>query len=164
MLKEKLQSDAKEALKQSNQLVLGVLRMALSAIGAKEKEKRYKISKDSPKATDQELIKKSHLEDDEIIAILSSEVKKRKDAVALYQKGGRPELAENEQKEIEILQKYLPEQIPLDQLSKMIQEAIKETGAETQKDMGRLMTSLSVKIKGRADNKEVSKIIKELLH
>jgi hypothetical protein len=77
--------------------------------------------------------------------------------------GNRPELADREKKEIEILKKYLPEQLSEEQLRKLIQESITKTGAKEIKDMGKIMADLMPKIKGKADNSEISKIVKELL-
>lgn len=163
MLKQQLQADATEALKQHNPDVAGVLRMTLAAITSKEKEKRYKISKEKPEAKEEDLVKESELSDEQIVDVISSEIKKRKDAIALYEKGNRPELADNEKKEIAVLQKYLPEQLSPDELKKLIEESISRVGAKELKDMGKVMADLSPKIKGKADNGEVSKIIKELL-
>ena len=92
MLKQNIQSDSKEALKSGDQFKLGVLRMLLAAVSAKEKDKRYK----------ENLTEDPVLTDEQIIEIVSSEIKKRKDAIALYEKGNRPELADKEKKEIEI--------------------------------------------------------------
>ena len=160
MLKQQLQTDVKEAMKQGNQDVLGVLRLALAAIAAKEKEKRYAASKEKPEATETELIEISALGDDEIIGVLSSEVKKRRDTITLYEQGNRPELAENEKKEIAVLQKYLPEQLSHEELKKLVQESITATGASSIKEMGKVMADLSPKIKGKAEGGEVSKIVR----
>ena len=163
MLKRQIQDDVTEALKKGNQEVVSVLRLALSAINSKEKEKRYKVSKEKPNLKEEELIKESELNDDQIIEVLSSEIKKRKDAIVLYEKGNRQELANKEKQEIEILRKYLPEQLSADELRKLIEESVKKVGAVTIKDIGKVMTDLAPKVKGKADNSEVSKIIKELL-
>lgn len=163
MIKQQIQSDTTGALKQGNQDVAGVLRMTLAVITSKEKEKRYKISKEKPGLEETELIKESELTDDEIINTLSSEVKKRKDAITFYEKGNRQELADKEKKEIEIIQKYLPEQLSIDELKKLIEESINKVGAKEIKNMGKIMADLMPKIKGKADGAEVSKIIKELL-
>ena len=163
MLKQQIQTDTKEAMKQKNQELVEVLRMAVASVNAKQTEKRYKLSKDNPGKTDEELIKESELSDDEVIGVLTSEVKKRKDAIALYEQGGRPELAAKEKSEIEILQKYLPEQLPLDELKKMVEESIQKTGAAEIKDTGKIMADLMPRVKGRAEGSEISKIIKELL-
>lgn len=171
MLKENIQVDMKDAMKSGKVFELGVLRMVLASFQAKEKEKRYKMSKDplvslgqeGQEVTEQELIKASELSDVEVVDVLSSEVKKRKDAIVLYEKGKRPELAENEKKEIEVLQKYLPAQLSEDEIKKLVAESITSTGAKEIKDMGRVMADLNPKIKGKADGGEVSRIIKELL-
>jgi uncharacterized protein YqeY len=164
MLKQKIQSDVKEAMKQKNQEMVSVLRMALGAISSKEKEKRYNIAKENPEKSEEDLNKESEFGDEEIIGAITSEIKKRKDAIALYEQGGRPELAENEQKEIAILMNYLPAQIPADELKKMVQSSIEKIGATSVKDTGKIMADLMPQVKGKADNSEISKIIKELLH
>ena len=163
MLKQQIRFDATEALKRGDQIVAGVLRLALAAIISKEKEKRYKISKEKSDLKEEILIKESELTGDEVINILSSEIKKRKDAIFLYEKGNRPELADKEKKEIEILKKYLPEPLPIEELKKLIKESITKVGAKTIKDMGKIMADLMPKIKGKADNSEVIKIVKEIL-
>ena len=162
-IKKQIQNNAKEFLKAGDELASGTLRMVLASVISKEKEKRYKISKEDSNLKEEDLIKKSELTDEEMIGVLSSEIKKRKDAIVLYEKGNRQELADKEKKEIEILQKYLPEQIPTEELKKLVEESINKTGATEMKDMGKVMADLMPKIKGKADNSEVSKIIKELL-
>lgn len=163
MLKEKIQKEITQAMKDGNNLVCDTLRMLSAAVISKEKEKRFKISKQKPDLSEEGLVKESQLQDEEIIEVISSEIKKRKDAVALYEKGNRQELADKEKKEIEILQKYLPEQLPEDEVRKIVAEAIAKTGAKEIKDMGRVMAELMSKVKGRADNSLVSKIVKDLL-
>ncbi len=163
MLKQQIQSDATDALKQGNKNVAEVLRMAVASINTKEKEKRYKLSKDKPEFKEEELIKESGLTNEEIIAVISSEIKKRKDAIVLYEKGNRPELSEKEKEEIKILQKYLPEQLSSEELKKLIEESVANMGAKEIKDMGKVMADLAPKTKGKADNSEISKIVKELL-
>lgn len=150
MLKQQIQSDMKDTMKSGKSFELGVLRMALASLQTKEKEKLYKTQQ-------------SELLDIEVVDVLSSEVKKRRDAIILYEKGGRPELAENEKKEIEVLQKYLPTQLSQDEIKKLVVESINTTGAKEIKDMGKVMADLNPKIKGKADGGEVSKIVKELL-
>ena len=164
MLKIEIQSSVTEALKSGDQMVSGTLRMLLASIITKEKEKRYKISKEKPEATEEVLLKESALTDEQILEVISSEIKKRKDAIALYEKGNRPELAEKEKKEMEVLKKYLPEQLPEAELRKLIEESISKTGAKEMKDMGKVMADLTPKVKGKADNSEISKIVKELLN
>lgn len=153
MLKENIQNDSKNALKAKDEFLVGVLRLILAAVSSKEKDKKFKEKAEGD----------VQLSDDEIISVISSEIKRRKDAVVLYQQGNRPELTEKEQKEIEILKKYLPEQLSEAELRKIIVEAISTTGAKEMKDMGKVMADLNPKIKGKADGGEVSKIVKELL-
>ena len=162
-IKQQIQNNVKEFLKAGDELASGALRMVLASIISKEKEKRYKISKDKPDLKEEELIKESELTDEEIISVIFSEIKKRKDAIVLYEKGDRQELADKEKKEIEILQKYLPEQIPARELRKLIEESISKVVATEIKDMGKVMADLMPKVKGKADNSEISRIIKELL-
>jgi hypothetical protein len=153
MLKEKIKADTIEALKSGDQFKLGVLRMLSAAISAREKEKRYKLS----------LEKDPEFSDQEVQDTITSEIKKRKDAIALYEQGKRSELAEREQKEIDIIIKYLPEQLSSEELKKIVQEAIEKTGAKEIKDTGKIMQELMPKVKGKADGGAISKIIKELL-
>lgn len=153
MLKEQIKTDATEALKKGDQLVITTLRGLLASISAKQKEKRYKLSLEAdPEFTDQE-----------VQDVVSSEIKKRKDAIALYIQGNRQELADKEQQEIEILKKYLPEQLSEEEIKNIIKQAIEKTGAKEMKDMGKVMAEINPQVKGKADGGEVSKIVKELL-
>lgn len=163
MLKQQIQNTINQAMKENDELVCSTLRMLLAAIVSKEKEKRYKVSKQKPDLNEEGLVKESQLTDDEIIEIVFSEIKKRKDAIALYEKGNRQELADKEKKEVAILQKYLPEQISEEELKKLVKEAVEKVEAKEIKDMGKVMAELMPKVKGRADNSLVSKLIKELL-
>lgn len=163
MLKQQIQSDVTAALKAGNHNVAGVLRLAVAAINAKEKEKRYKLSKEQSELSEEKLLEQAQLSDDEVISVLSSEIKKRQDAAALYRQGNRPELVSKEEEEIAMIQKYLPEPLPEHELQQLIKDSIAATGAKEMKDMGRVMAQLAPKIKGRADNTKVSQIIKQLL-
>lgn len=142
--------------------------MLIASIGVKEKDKRYKLSKEKPDLSEDQLSMESGLTDEQVLEVVSSEIKKRKDAIVLYIQGNRPELAEKEQKEIDILKKYLPEQLSSEELRGIIKKTIEEMSARGGsalggKDMGKVMADLNPKIKGRADGGEVSKIVKELL-
>ena len=95
-LKDTIQLHTNEAMKAGENSSLAVLRMLLASITSKEKEKRYKIAKEETQLNDEELAVKSMLADDEILSVVTSEIKKRKDAIALYTQGNRPELAEAE--------------------------------------------------------------------
>jgi len=162
-LKQKIQEDLKTALKEKKELELSVLRMLSAAITNKEKEKRYKKGKEKPELTEEELGKESCLTDEETAEVISTEVKKRKEALLMFEKGGRNDLAEKEKKEVAILQKYLPEQLSEEEVRKLAKEAVEKVGAKEIKDMGRVMAELMPKVKGKADGGLVSKIIRELL-
>ena len=153
MLKITIQEDLNSALKEKKELEVSVLRMVLASVLSKEKDKRFK----SGKAEDVPLT------DEELTDVISSEIKKRREAIELYIRGNRPELAEKEKKEIDILKKYLPEQLPEEEIRKLVSESISKVGASEIKDMGKVMADLNPKIKGKADGGEVSKIVKELL-
>lgn len=163
MLKQDIQNATTEALKNKDSFTVDVLRMILAAISAKEKDKRYKLAQQKPEMSEEQLQKESAFSDQEVIDTLSSEVKKRRDAIALYEQGKRPELAEKEKKEIELIQKYLPAQLSLEELRKLVEESIAKVGAKEIKDTGKIMQDLMPKVKGRAEGSEISKIIKELL-
>jgi len=171
--KEKIEENLVAALKEKKELEVSVLRLLKAAILNKEKEKRYKLSKvkseaelekmGKESAEAQKLEKESFLTGEEVMETISSEIKKRREAIELYEKGGRKELAEKERKEIEILQKYLPAQISEEEIKKLVSEAIAKTGAKEIKDMGKVMAVISSQVKGKADMSLVSKIVKELL-
>jgi len=163
ILKTKIQEDLMEAVKKKAELESLVLRGLSAAILNKEKEKRYKLSKEKEELTEKELEKDSQLTDEEVIEVISSEVKKRKESILEFEKGKREDLVEKEKKELEILQKYLPEQLSEEEIKKLAKEAIEKVGASDQKDMGRVMAELMPKIKGRAEGNVVSSIVKEIL-
>ena len=164
MLKEKIKQDLKNALKEARETELSVLRMVFSAITNKEKEKRYKKIKEKPDLKEEELEKESQLTDEEVLEVISFEAKKRKEAVSLFEKGGRRDLAEKEKKETEILEKYLPEPLSEEEIKKLAKEAVEKTGAGEMKDMGKVIAELMPKVKGKAEGSLVSKIIRELLN
>ena len=111
----------------------------------------------------EEIDKQIELEDEQVIQILQRMIKQRKDSYSQFSDAGRNELAEKEQKEIDILSEFLPEQLSEEELSSMVLEVIKETDAEGPQDMGNVMGSLKQRIQGNADMGLVSKIVKETL-
>jgi len=163
MLKIKIEKDFQKVLKERKEIEISTLRMLKAAIFNKEKEKRYKLSRQKPELTGEELEKESQLIDEELIEVLSSEIKKRKEALILFERGKRKDLAKKEKAEMKILQNYLPEQFSEEEIRKLIEEAIKKTGAKEIKDMGKVMSELMPKVKGKADGSLVSKIVKEVL-
>ncbi len=162
-IKQKIQTDLTQAIKKGDEIDRSVLRMLLAAILSKEKEKRYKTSKEKPDLNEEELAEKSILTGEEIIEVIFSEVKKRKEAIEGFEKGKREDLVKREKAELEILQVYLPEQLPEEEIKKIVKEAIEKTEAKEMKDMGKVMGEIMPKVKGKADGGMVSKIVKELL-
>ena len=145
----KIKEELNTAIKSNNEIVRSTLRMLLAEMANKEKDKQYK--------------KKESLTEEEKIDIISSEAKKRKDSINEFEKGNRQDLADKEKLELEVLQKYLPEQLSEEDIRKIVEETIKEVSAETMQDFGKIMGALMPKVKGKADGNMVSKIVKELL-
>lgn len=162
-LKQKIQSDLVQVIKKGEEVSRSTLRLTLAAVLSKEKEKRYKIAKKEPELTEKELAERSILTNEEIIEVISSEVKKRKEAILEFEKGAREDLVKKEKAEIEVLKKYLPEQLSEEKLQKLVKETIEKAGAKEIKDMGKVMAELMPKIKGRAEGNEVSRIVREIL-
>ena len=159
-LKMRLQEDAKHALKSGEQTKRLVLNMLLTSIHNKEIEKRTKLSKEGIVS---DLEKGSELTDEEIVLSVFSEVKKRKEAIEIFQKGGREELAVKERDELTILESYMPEQLNESEVRDAVNRSISETGAKDIKEMGKVIGAVMGKIKGKADGQMVSKIVKEEL-
>ena len=163
MLKEQIQKDINEAAKNKEELRLQVLRMLSAAILNREKEKRYKISKEKQGAPEEDLARASWLIEEGVLETLFSEVKKRKEAIIEFKKGNREDLVKKEEMELEILRKYLPEQLSEEEIKRLAKEAIAKVGAKEPKDIGRAIAELMPRIKGKAEGGDVSRIIKELL-
>lgn len=160
-LYDQLNDDYKTAFKTREELKTSVLRMLLAAIKNKEFEKRTKLSKTEKDVA--KLEKDSQLNDDEVLAVIAAEAKRRKDSIEQYEKGGRPELAKKEKEESEILQAYLPEQMGKDEIRKLVKDAIAKSGATSAQDTGKVMKELMPQVKGKADGGLVNKIVKEEL-
>ncbi|MFA4890504.1 MAG: GatB/YqeY domain-containing protein [Candidatus Paceibacterota bacterium] len=160
-LKEKIQNDFKEAFKAKDQVALSTLKMLNAEIKNAEIAKRTRLVKkaDGSVMEDDCCV----LEEGEIIEVISREIKKRRDSIDMYEKGGRGELAENEKKEMDILFSYLPAQLNEDEIRELVKKAIEKTSASGAKEMGKVMGILSPQTKGRADGAMVSRIVKELL-
>ncbi len=101
--------------------------------------------------------------EEDYIAVLKKNAKQRKESITQYADAGRDDLAQNEQRELELIEAYLPEQMSEDQVKELVKAAIAETGASSMKDMGKLMQSVLAKTGGQADNKLVSQLVKEAL-
>ncbi len=144
-IKAKLAEDMKAAMKAKEAEKLSTIRMVSSVIKNKEIEKKGELS------------------DGDIESILSTEIKKRRESSVMYKKGGRDELAQKEDREVLILLAYLPEQLDEVAITKFVEEAISQSGAESAKDMGSVMKILMPKVKGKADGSMVNRIVKEKL-
>ncbi|MCQ2979094.1 MAG: GatB/YqeY domain-containing protein [Clostridia bacterium] len=149
MLKDTLNEDLKAAMLNKDMVAKTAIQMVKAAILLWEKDEKN-IGKE--------------VTDEVIIEIVSKELKKRKDSLGDFEKSGRDDLIADLNKEIEILQKYLPEQLSEEELNKIIDEAIKEVNAESIKQMGQVMKLVTPKVVGRADNKLVSELIKGKLN
>lgn len=142
---EKLKADMIEAMKNKDKKRLTVIRMVKAAM-------------------DQEHIdKKREINDELLIDVVNKQIKMRKDSIVEFQKGMRNDLVEETQKEIDILMKYLPEQLSLEEVEKTIDEIFTLVKPESQKDMGKVMKEATARLKGKADMKTVSEIIKNKL-
>ncbi|MFH1129158.1 MAG: GatB/YqeY domain-containing protein [Patescibacteria group bacterium] len=161
MLREKINSDIKQAMIAKQELLLLVLRGVNASIKNKEIEKRTKLVKTEKDLTKLEGLCK--LNDEEIIDVISGEAKKRKDSIFEFGKGNRQDLVDKEQKELEILKQYLPEQMSEDAIREIVKKAVEETGAVGPKDTGKVMSKIMPQVKGKADGSMVSKIVGELL-
>ena len=169
-LREQINNDLKKAQQEKDELMLLVLRGINAAIKNKEIEKRTKLSKESAFAeasADKEklekLEKESKLIEEEVVGVIMSEAKKRKDAIEEFKKGERQDLVEKEEKELEILKKYLPEQMGEEQVKEEVKKVIEEVGAVGLQDTGKVMGVLMPRLKGKAEGGVVSKVVNELL-
>lgn len=161
-LKEQLQKELTGSLKAGNQLKRMVLGTLMTAVKNKELAKRGQIGKTTNDT--KELEEKSRLTEEEVLEVISSEVKKRKDSVEQFKKGGRHDLANKEKAEMDILLAYLPEQLSEEEIKNEIQKVIEERGGVIgSKEMGKVIGAVMAKLKGRADGGLVSKIAKKLL-
>ncbi len=158
-LKDTINGDIKSAMKSGLNDEALVLRFLNSAIKNKELEKRNRLSKEGQPLA--ELSKLSELIDEEVVGVILGEIKKRKESIAQYEKGGRKDLAKKEATELEILKKYVPEEMSEEELRVLIKRKITEMGEVTIKEFGKLMGAVMAGVKGRADGAVVKKIIEE---
>lgn len=145
MLLDQIEQDLIKAMKEKDETTVSTLRMLKSALKNKE------------------IQKKEELKDDDIIGLIQGQIKSRQESIKLYQQGDREELAQKEAQEIEILKKYLPEQMSLEDITTKVKQIILEVGAQSISDMGKVMGIASVELKGKADMSQVSKIVKDNL-
>ena len=158
-LKDTINGDIKSAMKSGLNDEVSALRFLNSVIKNKELEKRNRLSKEGRSLA--ELDKLSELVDEEVINVILGEIKKRKESIAQYKKGGREDLAKKEAAELEILKKYVPEEMPEGELRSIIRKKITEIDGATMKDFGKIMGLVMAEVKGRAEGGAVKKIIEE---
>lgn len=149
LLSEKINNDLRQALKQKQEIKVSVLRLLNASIQNKKIEK---------------MRKDEDLSDDEILGVINTEVKKRKDAYEAYTKANRLEAAEKEKMELNVLTAYLPPQLSEADLRVIIKETAIKTNAQTEKDFGLLMKEVTLQTKGRADGALIAKLVKEFLN
>jgi hypothetical protein len=160
-LKDKINGDLKVAFKNGGTDIVSALRFLNSVIKNRELEKRTKLSKEGKPIN--ELEKLSELDDSEVINVILSEIKKRKESIAQYEKGGREDLVKKEASELEILKKYVPEEMPEEELRAIVKKKIANMGEITMKNFGKIIGSVIAEVKGRAGGDMVKKIIEEEL-
>ena len=142
---EKLTSDMKDAMKAGEKERLSTIRLLRGQI------------------KDAAIDKRDDLSEEEEIAILSNAAKKRRESIKIYSEAGRDDLAGKEQRELDVIQSYLPQQLSSKEIARIVDEAIDETGAQSMKDIGRLMGVIMPKVKGRADGKQINEMIRQKL-
>lgn len=136
----------------------------IEAMKNKEKEKLTVIRMVKASLKQEQIDHKKEINDDLLIDVVNKQIKMRKDSITEFEKGGREDLVEQTQNEIDILMKYLPEQLSNEEVNKVIDEIFAEVKPESQKDMGKVMKIATERLKGKADMKEVSTIIKDKLN
>jgi uncharacterized protein YqeY len=140
-IKQKLLSDLKEAMKARNTLKVDTLRILNSEIKNREIDLRKELG------------------DEDILSLVTSQIKRRREAATLYEQGNRPELKEKEEREISVLEAYLPKQASDEDLVSRIREVMQETGAAGPKDMGKVMKVVTAEFKGKADGSRLKDLV-----
>lgn len=144
-LSEQLNQDFKTALKAKDEVRVATLRMLKTAI------------------KNQEVQNRRPLEDQEILTVISSQIKQRRDSIVQFEQGGRTDLADREKMELAVLEAYLPAQMDREQIETAVADLIVETGASSVKDMGRVMKAFMGRFSGQADGKLVNDVVKQKL-
>lgn len=145
MLKQQIEEQIKNALKGGEELRLSTLRFLLSAI------------------KNEEIAKQREVTDEEVISVVRHQVKQRKESIEAFQKGGREELAGKERQELEILNKFLPQQLSEEEVKKLVQETIAELPESERKNFGKVMGMVMSRLKGQTEGNIVAKVVKEVL-
>ncbi|MGQ9463164.1 MAG: GatB/YqeY domain-containing protein [Candidatus Fervidibacter sp.] len=144
-LKEQIDADYKAAMKARDDLKISVLRLLRSAIHNAEIDKQRALT------------------EDEILGVIQSEVRKRRESIEAFQQGDRQDLVEREQAELKVLESYLPKALSREELEALVRETIREVGALSVRDMGKVMSVLMPKVRGHAEGREVSELVRQVL-
>ena len=144
-LEERLIEEMKQAMKSNDKLRLSTIRMVRSAIKNREIEQRKK------------------LDDDDVLRVIQGMVRRGEESIQQFQAGGRMDLVEKEQKEMEVLKSFFPPALSREEILKFIEESIEETQASSLKDLGKVMKSLMSKLGGRVDGRMINQLVKERL-
>ena len=144
-LSEKINNDLKEAMKCKDSFRLSVIRMVKGAM---------QLAKPNPR---------EELTDDDVVAVISKQIKMRNDSIKEFESAGRDDLAEQNRREIEILNTYMPKQLTTEELTEIIDKVFNEVKPTSQKEMGLIMKNISPLVKGKADMSLVNKLVKERL-
>lgn len=144
-LSDRLNEDMKQAMKSQDKFKLSVIRMVRSTI------------------KNSEIDLKRALDDNEVLDVLTREIKQRKDSLQEFTKAGREDLAENLRAELVILAEYMPQQLSEEEVKAIVQQTIQQIGASSKADMGKVMTALMPQVKGRADGKLINQLVQQLL-
>jgi len=144
-LQEQISAALKDAMRARDETKMTTLRLVLTAIKKREKEAR------------------SLLEDQEVISVITSQIKQRRESIEQYRKAGREDLAQTEENELQILQGYMPEQVSEEEISTTLDEIIAEVGAVSMKDMGKVMKAAMAKLAGKAEGGAINAMVKAKL-
>lgn len=144
-LQTEISAALKDAMRAKDEAKLASLRLVLTAIKNREKEVRRS------------------LENPEIISLISTQIKQRKESIDHYRKAGRDDLVKAEESELQILQAYMPEELSAEEMSQALDEVISEVGAVSIKDMGKVMKAAMAKLAGRADGRVINEMVKAKL-
>jgi uncharacterized protein YqeY len=144
-LQEQISAALKDAMRARDEAKMITLRLVLAAIKKREKEAR------------------SLLEDQEVISVITTQIKQRRESIEQYRKAGREDLAQREENELQILQGYMPEQVSEEEISNTLDEIIAEVGAASMKDMGKVMKAAMAKLAGRAEGGAINAMVKAKL-
>ena len=144
-LQEEISAALKDAMRARDEAKMSTLRLVLTAIKNREKEAR------------------NLLEDQEVISVITSQIKQRRESIEQYRKAGREDLAQTEENELHILQGYMPEQVSEEEISKTLDEIIAEVGAVSMKDMGKVMKAAMAELAGKAEGGAINAMVKAKL-